>query len=73
MRQWEERGYGQGRKKKKAKDVKKAGEKKLARLERVEKPWTPWRLQLTFAPRQRGGDVVARLERAIIERDGFRL
>jgi ATPase subunit of ABC transporter with duplicated ATPase domains len=73
MRQWEERGYGQGRKKKKTKDVKKAGEKKLARLERVEKPWTPWRLQLTLAPEQRGGDVVARLERAIIARDGFRL
>ena len=73
MRQWEERGYGQGRKKKKTKDVKKAGEKKLARLELVEKPWTPWRLQLTLAPKQRGGDVVARLEQAIIERDGFRL
>jgi ATPase subunit of ABC transporter with duplicated ATPase domains len=73
MRQWEERGYGQGRKKKKTKDVKKAGEKKLARLERVEKPWTPWRLQLTLAPKHRGGDVVARLERAIIARDGFRL
>lgn len=73
MRQWEERGYGQGRKKKKTKDVKKVGEKKLARLERVEKPWTPWRLQLTLAPKQRGGDVVARLERAIIARDGFRL
>jgi ATPase subunit of ABC transporter with duplicated ATPase domains len=73
MRQWEERGYGQGRKKKKTKDVKKAGEKTLARLERVEKPWTPWRLQLTLAPKQRGGDVVARLERAVIARDGFRL
>lgn len=73
MRQWEERGYGQGRKKKKTKDVKKAGEKKLARLELVEKPWTPWRLQLALAPKQRGGDVVARLERAIIARDGFRL
>jgi ATPase subunit of ABC transporter with duplicated ATPase domains len=73
MRQWEECGYGQGRKKKKTKDVKKAGEKKLARLERVEKPWTPWRLQLTLAPKQRGGDVVARLERAVIARDGFRL
>ena len=29
MQQWEERGYGQGRKKKKSKDVKKAFEKKL--------------------------------------------
>ena len=73
MRQWEERGYGQGRKKKKSKDVRKAGEKKLARVERVEKPWSPWRLQLRFAATQRGGDVVARLEQATIERDGFRL
>jgi ATPase subunit of ABC transporter with duplicated ATPase domains len=73
MRQWEERGYGHGRKKKKSKDVKKAGEKKLAGVERVEKPWSPWRLQLRFAATQRGGDVVARLEQATIERDGFRL
>jgi ATPase subunit of ABC transporter with duplicated ATPase domains len=73
MRQWEERGYGQGRKKKKGKDVGKAFEKKLGRLERVEKPWSPWRLQLALAPAHRGGDVVARLERVVIARDGFRL
>ncbi len=64
MRQWEERGYGQGRKKKKTKDVAKRFEKKLARVERVEKPWTPWRLELALTPRRRGGDVVARLERS---------
>ena len=73
MRQWEERGYGQGRKKKKGKDVAKAFEKKLARLQEVEKPWRPWRLQLELAPVRRGGDVVARLEQAVVERDGFRL
>jgi len=73
MRQWEERGYGQGRKKKKTKDVKKAAAKKLGRLERVEKPWTPWRLQLELSPRRRGGDAVARLAGAIVERDGFRV
>jgi len=73
MRQWEERGYGQGRKKKKTKDVKKAGAKKLARLERVAKPWTPWALQLSFQPAQRQGDIVARLDGAVVERDGFRL
>jgi ATPase subunit of ABC transporter with duplicated ATPase domains len=73
MRQWEERGYGQGRKKKKGKDVAKAFDRKLSRLEPVEKPWAPWRLELKLAPRQRGGDVVARLEHAVIERDGFRL
>jgi ATPase subunit of ABC transporter with duplicated ATPase domains len=73
MRQWEERGYGQGRKKKKGKDAGKAFEQKLARLDPVEKPWSPWRLQLELAPVRRGGDIVARLERAVVERDGFRL
>jgi ATPase subunit of ABC transporter with duplicated ATPase domains len=73
MRQWEERGYGQGRKKKKSKDVKKAAAKKLGRLERVEKPWTPWQLRLSLAPASRGGDVVARLSEAVVERDGFRV
>ena len=73
MRQWEERGYGQGRKKKKGKDVAKSFEKKLSRVERVEKPWAPWRLQLDLAPAKRGGDRVASLTGAVVERDGFRL
>jgi ATPase subunit of ABC transporter with duplicated ATPase domains len=73
MRQWEERGYGQGRKKKKTKDIKKAAAKKLGRLERVEKPWTPWELRLELSPRQRGGNVVARLADAVVERNGFRV
>ena len=73
MRQWEERGYGQGRKKKKTKDVKKQAAKKLVQLDRVEKPWTPWELRLSLAPAQRGGDVVARLEDAVVERGGFRV
>jgi ATPase subunit of ABC transporter with duplicated ATPase domains len=73
MRQWEERGYGQGRKKKKGKDVAKAFEKKLVRLDTVEKPWRSWQLQLELAPVRRGGDIVARLEQAVIEHDRFRL
>jgi ATPase subunit of ABC transporter with duplicated ATPase domains len=73
MRQWEERGYGQGRKKKKTKDIKKASARKLGQLERVEKPWSPWRLRLSLSPSQRGGDVVARLAGAVIERGAFRL
>jgi ATPase subunit of ABC transporter with duplicated ATPase domains len=73
MRQWEARGYGQGRKKKKGKDVAKAFEKKLARVDVVEKPWRPWRLQLEFAPVRRSGDVVARFEQAVVQRDRFRL
>jgi ATPase subunit of ABC transporter with duplicated ATPase domains len=73
MRRWEERGYGQGRKKKKTKDVAKQYEKKLALLEPVEKPWSPWRLELDLAGGGRPGDVVARLEGAVVERDAFRI
>ncbi|MGI8478614.1 MAG: ATP-binding cassette domain-containing protein, partial [Gaiellaceae bacterium] len=73
LRRWEERGYGQGRKKKKSKDVGKRFEKKLGLLEHVEKPWSPWRLELDLTPARRAGDVVARLEQAVCERGGFRL
>ncbi len=73
MRQWEERGYGQGRKKKKTKDIAKRFEKKLAQVERVEKPWVPWRLELALVPGRRSGDVVARLEGAVVERGRFTL
>ena len=73
MQRWEERGYGQGRKKKKTKDVKKAYEKKLGRLDVVDKPYEPWELRLGLTPGARGGDVIARLERAVVERNGFLL
>ena len=73
MRQWEQRGYGQGRKKKKTKDVKKAYAKKLDRLEVVEKPYEPWELRLGLEPSGRSGDVVVRLERALVELGSFRL
>lgn len=73
MRRWEERGYGQGRKKKKSKDVKKAFAKKLGRVETIEKPYEPWDLRLGIEPDGRSGQVVARLESAVIERGGFRL
>ena len=41
--------------------------------DRVEKPWQPWELQLDLAPEGRSGDLVVALEKAVIERDGFRL
>ena len=57
-----------------------ATEKKLAQLEAVEKPWEGWQLHVTLAPKARSGDVVARLEGAVIQRGegspehpGFRL
>ncbi|HYA08924.1 MAG TPA: ATP-binding cassette domain-containing protein, partial [Gaiellaceae bacterium] len=73
MQQWEERGYGQGRKKKKSKDVKKATAKRLERLEVVDKPYEPWDLRLGLAPAARSGDVVVRLEGALVRRGGFSL
>ncbi len=73
MQQWEERGYGQGRKKKKGKDVKKAYVKRAERLERVEKPFEPWELRLELGVEGRPGDLVLALRGAIIERGSFRL
>ena len=45
-----------------------ATEKRLAQLDVVEKPWEGWQLQITLAPKARSGDVVARLDGAVIER-----
>jgi ATPase subunit of ABC transporter with duplicated ATPase domains len=73
MAEWERRGYGQGRKKKKSKDVKRTYGARLRRVEVVEKPYEPWELQLGLAPATRSGDVVLRLERAVVERGSFRL
>ena len=50
-----------------------AAERRLQRLERVEKPWQPWRLQLELPSPARGGDVVARLDRAVVVNGRFRL
>jgi ATPase subunit of ABC transporter with duplicated ATPase domains len=51
----------------------KATEKAIGRLEVVDKPWEPWQLQLELKAATRGGDVVARLDRAVIELGSFRL
>ncbi len=73
MAEWERRGYGQGRKKKKSKDVKRTYGAKLARVETVEKPYEPWELQLSLAPAARSGEIAVRLENAVVERGAFRL
>jgi ATPase subunit of ABC transporter with duplicated ATPase domains len=73
MQQWEERGYGQGRKKKKTKDVKKSIGGRIERLGTVDKPYEPWELRLELTPQSRSGDVVVRLEGAVVERGSFRL
>jgi ATPase subunit of ABC transporter with duplicated ATPase domains len=73
MAEWERRGYGQGRKKKKSKDVKRTYAAKLARVETVEKPYEPWQLRLVLSSPARSGDVVVRLEGAVVARGAFRL
>jgi ATPase subunit of ABC transporter with duplicated ATPase domains len=47
--------------------------RRLERLDEVEKPWLPWRLELSLAPRERSGDLVAALAGAVVERGDFRL
>ena len=73
MAEWERRGYGQGRKKKKSKDVKRTYGAKLARVETVEKPYEPWELHLDLGSSTRSGDVAVRLEHAVVERGSLRL
>ena len=48
-------------------------EKRLERLEQVDKPWSPWRLQLSLPSGARAGDVVAELSGAVVRRGGFLL
>jgi ATPase subunit of ABC transporter with duplicated ATPase domains len=50
-----------------------AAERRLERLEHVEKPWQPWRLQLDLGSAPRSGDVVARLSQAVVKRGRFTL
>ena len=73
MVEWERRGYGQGRKKKKSKDVQRTYAARLAKVDVVEKPYEPWELRLELAPSTRSGDAVLRLEGAVVERGSFRL
>ena len=73
MQRWEDRGYGQGRKKKRTKDVKKRFGGRIERLEQVAKPYEPWRLRLPLAAQSRTGQVVLRLVDLVVERGSFTL
>ena len=73
MQEWERRGYGQGRKKKKTKDVQSAIGGRIERLDAVAKPYEPWQLQLSFGRGGRSGDVVIRLEDVVLRRGEFEL
>jgi len=48
-------------------------ERAMARLETVEKPWEGWQLRMQLAPQARSGDVVVRLDGAVVQRGGFTL
>src|SRR3954468_8172806 len=89
QRQWSEQGVAREKKnpkdndkalrKRKADRTEKqaskvrATEQRLARLTPVDKPWEGWQLRLSLAPTARSGDVVARLDGAVVERGPFRL
>jgi ATPase subunit of ABC transporter with duplicated ATPase domains len=45
----------------------------IERLAAVDKPWEGWELRLELAAGPRSGDVVARLDEAVVERGAFRL
>jgi len=48
-------------------------DKAIERLEVVEKPWEGWELRMELAATGRSGDVVARLDKAVVQRGGFTL
>jgi ATPase subunit of ABC transporter with duplicated ATPase domains len=48
-------------------------ERAVARLDVVDKPRVPWELRFDIGSAGRGGDIVARLDGAIVDHPGFRL
>ncbi len=48
-------------------------ERALGSLQAVEKPWEGWDLRFTISEASRSGDVVVRLEEAVVERGDFTL
>ena len=74
MAEWERRGYGQGRKKKRSKDVKQGIRREGSSASRPSRSRTSRGSSSSRSRRAaRSGDVVARLEGAVVERGSFRL
>lgn len=48
-------------------------ERAIERLDVVDKPWEPWRLQFDFGAFDRSGDVVVELDGAVVEQGDFTL
>src|SRR5262249_59908678 len=64
---------GEGRKKKRTKEVKKRCGGGIERLDKVEKRYEPWELRIPLSAGGRSGDIVLRLEQAVAGRGGFTL
>jgi ATPase subunit of ABC transporter with duplicated ATPase domains len=67
-----QQGFFSNRTEKQASKVRQS-ERALARLGDAEKPWEGWELQLDLAPAARSGEVVARMEGAVVRRGPFQL
>jgi ATPase subunit of ABC transporter with duplicated ATPase domains len=67
-----QQGFFTNRTEKQAAKVRQS-ERALARLGAMEKPWEGWELHLDLSPASRSGDVVARLQQAVVRRGAFRL
>jgi ATPase subunit of ABC transporter with duplicated ATPase domains len=65
-----QQGFVKNRTEKQASKVR-ATEQRLANLTAVDKPWEGWQLNLSLTPKARSGDVVARLEQAVVRRGSF--
>ncbi len=67
-----QRGFLTNRTEKQAAKVR-VTEKTIQRLTPVDKPWEAWDLRFSVASARRSGDVVARLDGAVVDRGAFRL
>lgn len=89
IRSWSEKGVARQKRRpddgnKVARDAKIAGaekgaakakqiERRIERLDPVDKPWEPWELRLSLDPQSRAGRLVLRLEEVVVELGAFRL
>jgi ATPase subunit of ABC transporter with duplicated ATPase domains len=76
VRQGQARSHGRGAGRRSTNAMRskvRLAQRALERIDRPEKPFEPWELKLELEPAGRSGDVVLRLERAVVARNGFRL
>ena len=71
--EWVDRAGRAQRRKKKTRDIRGQVQREIDRLEKAEKPYEPWELQLKLGAERRSGDVVAQLDRAVVQRGSFEI